>query len=112
MPKNPVNPIYVTATGNVPGYSGIFHQSDANGSFSRSIRVSGSLNNPLTLTGSFASNAGFMVMNTASVFITASNGQGYIGVDFHMSGQNHQIYPIQLSRVSASDGGDITVLYY
>ena len=94
---NPVNPVYVTTTGNVPGYSGIYHQQDANGSFSRAIRVTGSLNNPLTLTGSFANNAAFMVMNTASVFISASNGTPYVGADFHQPGQNHTVYPIQLS---------------
>ena len=104
MAFNPNNPTYT--------FQNAYHQQDANGSFSRTIRVSGSLNNPLTLTGSFANNAGFMVMNTASLFISASNGQGYVGADFHMPGQNHTIYPIQLSRVSASDGGDITVFYY
>jgi len=110
---NPVNPVYVNTSGNnVAGYSGVYHQSDANGSFSKTIRVTGSLNNPLTLTGSFANNAGFIVMNTASLNLSASNGTQYVGADFHMPGQNHTIYPIQLSYVSASAGGDITVLYY
>jgi hypothetical protein len=50
-------------------------------------------------------------MNTGSLFITASSGTGYFGADFHESGQNHQIFPISLRYVSASDGGDITILY-
>jgi hypothetical protein len=104
MPFNPLDPTY--------SFQNAYHQQDANGSFSRTVRVTATLNNPLTLTGSFANNAGFLIMNTGSIILSASNGQGYIGADFHEAGQNHQIFPIQLSRVSASDGGDITVLYY
>lgn len=101
---NPVNPTY--------SYQNAYHQADQNGSFSRTIRVTATQNNPLTLTGSFANNAGFLIMNTGSVILSGSNGQGYIGADFHEGGQNHGIFPIQLSSVSASAGGDITVLYY
>jgi len=113
MPANPVNPIYVNQDGtNVAGYNPIFHQQDSNGSYSRAIRVTATLNNPLTLTGSFANNAGFLIMNTGSVNLSALNGTQYVGMDFHEPNQNHQIFPIQLSYVSASAGGDITVLYY
>ena len=101
---NPINPIYT--------YQNAYHSQGQNGTFSRTVRVTATQNNPLTLTGSFANNAGFLVMNTGSVFISASNGQGYVAMDFHEPGQNHQIYPIQLSYVSASAAGDITVLYY
>jgi hypothetical protein len=87
-----------------------YHQGN-NAQFVRTIRVTGSLNNPLTLTGSYANNAAFMVMNTASVFISALNGTSYAGADFHTAGQNHQIYNIALSTVSASAAGDITILY-
>ena len=104
MPFNPNNPTYT--------FQNAYHTQDANGSFSRTVRVTATLNNPLTLTGSFANNAAFIIMNTGSVIISASNGTGYIGADFHEGGQNHQIFPIQLSYVSASAGGDITVLYY
>jgi hypothetical protein len=113
MPANPVNPIYVNQDGtNVTGYNPIYHQQDANGSYSRAVRVTASSNSTFLLTGSYANNAAFLIMNTGSVILSASNGQGYIGADFHEGGQNHQIFPIQLSRVSASDGGDMTVLYY
>lgn len=102
---NPVNPIY--------SYQNAYHSQGQNGvTFTRTVRVTATQNNPLTLTGSFAGNAGFLVMNTGSVFISASNGQGYVAHDFHEPGQNHPIYPIQLSYVSASAAGDITVLYY
>ena len=105
MAGNPVNPIY--------SYQNAYHSQGQNGvTFSRTVRVTATQNNPLTLTGSFANNAGFLLMNTGSVILSASNGQGYIGADFHEPGQNHSIYPIQLSWVSASAGGDITVLYY
>jgi hypothetical protein len=101
---NPVNPIY--------SYQNAYHSQVQQGTFSRTVRVTATLNNPLTLTGSFANNAAFLIMNTGSVIISASNGQGYIGADFHEPAQNHSIFPIQLSYVSASAGGDITVLYY
>jgi hypothetical protein len=104
MPFNPANPTY--------SFQNAYHQQDANGSFSKTVRVTATLNNPLTLTGSFANNAAFILMNTGSVILSASNGQGYIGADFHEAGQNHQIFPIQLSYVSASAGGDVTILYY
>jgi hypothetical protein len=104
MPFNPLDPTY--------SFQNAYHQQDANGSFSKTVRVTATTNNPLTLTGSFANNAAFIIMNTGSVIITGSNGTGYIGADFHEGGQNHQIFPIQLSYVSASAGGDITILYY
>jgi hypothetical protein len=103
--SNPVNPIY--------SYQNAYHSQGQNGvTFTRTIRVTATQNNPLTLTGSFANNAGFLVMNTGSIAISASNGQGYNAVDFHEPNQNHTIFPIQLSYVSASAAGDITVLYY
>lgn len=82
-----------------------------NATFTRTVRVTATTNNPFILTGSNANNAGFLIMNTGSVFLTASNGTAYVGVDFHELGQNHQIFPISLRYVSASDGGDITILY-
>jgi len=100
MPFNPANPTYT--------FQNAYHTQDANGSFSRTVRVSATLNNPLTLTGSFANNAGFLVMNNASIAISASNGGNYIASNFTTG----NIYPIQLSYVSASATGDITVLYY
>ena len=104
MPFNPLDPTY--------SFQNAYHQQDANGSFSKTVRVTATTNNPLTLTGSFANNAAFIIMNTGSVIFSGSNGTGYIGADFHEGGQNHMIFPIQLSYVSASAGGDITVLYY
>jgi glutaredoxin-related protein len=87
-----------------------YHQPNAT-TFTRTIRVTATTNNPLTLTGSYANNTGFLIMNTGSVILSASNGTGYIGADFHETNQNHQIFSIGLSYVSASAGGDITVLY-
>jgi len=87
-----------------------YHQPNVN-AFIRTVRVTATTNNPLTLTGSFADNAGFLIMNTGSVILSASNGTGYIGADFHEPNQNHQVFNIGLSYVSASAGGDITVLY-
>lgn len=87
-----------------------YHQGKA-AQYVRTIRVTSTQNNPLTLTGSFANNAGFLVMNTGSLTISASNGQGYNAIDFHEPGQNHMIFPIALSYVSASAAGDITILY-
>jgi hypothetical protein len=101
---NPVNPIY--------SYQNAYHSQVQQGTFSRTIRVTATQNNPLTLTGSFANNAAFIVMNTGSIAISASNGQGYNANVFHPANQNHTIYPIQLSYVSASAAGDVTVLYY
>jgi len=97
---NPVNPIY--------SYQNAYHQADQNGSFSRTVRVTATLNNPLTLTGSFANNAAFMVINNATVSITASNAVSYVASNFTTG----QIYPIQVSYISASAAGDISVLYY
>ena len=101
---NPVNPTY--------SYQNAYHTQAPLGTFTRTVRVTATTNNPLTLTGSFANNAAFLIMNTGSVILSGSNGTGYIGADFHEPAQNHSIFPIQLSYVSASAGGDITVLYY
>ena len=79
--------------------------------YTRTVRVTATLNNPLTLTGSYANNTGFLVMNTGSIVISSSNGTGYVAVDFHEPSQNHTIFPIALSYVSASNAGDMTVLY-
>ncbi len=87
-----------------------YHQSSA-AQYVRTVRVTATTNNPLTLTGSFANNAGFLIMNTGSLVISSSNGTGYVAVDFHESNQNHQIFNIGLSYVSASAQGDMTVLY-
>jgi len=87
-----------------------YHQPNA-ATYTRTVRVTATTNNPLTLTGSFANNAGFLIMNTASVFLSASNGTQYVSTNFHAPGQNHQIFNIGLSYVSASAGGDITILY-
>jgi hypothetical protein len=104
MPFNPTESTYT--------FQNAYHTQVQQGTFSRTVRVTATLNNPLTLTGSFANNAAFIVMNTGSVVISASNGQGYGAIDFHEPGQNHTILPIQLSSVSASAAGDITILYY
>jgi hypothetical protein len=80
--------------------------------YSRTVRVTGSLNNPLTLTGSYANNAGFIIMNTGSVYLTAKDGTQYVSTNFHQPSTNHQVFNIALSYVSASAGGDITILYY
>lgn len=80
--------------------------------YNKTVRVTASTNNPLTLTGSYANNAGFLIMNTASVSLTASNGTQYVGTDFHEPSETHQVFSIGLSYVSASASGDITVLYY
>jgi hypothetical protein len=79
--------------------------------FTRTVRVTATSNNPLRLTGSYANNSAFIIMNTGSVYMSASSGTTYTGIDFHEPGQNHQIFPISLRYVSASDGGDITILY-
>lgn len=87
-----------------------FHQPGA--LYNRAVRVTATTNNPLTLTGSYAGNAAFLIMNTGSVYLYSKEGTQYVGVDFHEPGQNHQIFPIELSYVSASAGGDVTVLYH
>jgi hypothetical protein len=80
--------------------------------FSRTIRVTSSTNNPLTLTGSYANNAGFIVFNTGSLLIRDTSGTIYSGGDFHSTNTTHTVYTIALSYVSASlGGGDIVVLY-
>ena len=103
MPKNPVSGPYSAPASR-------YHQ-QSSAQYVRSIRVTATQNNPFTLTGSFANNAAFVVMNTGSIVISASNGQGYVASQFHEAGQNHQIFPIALSYVSASGTGDITILY-
>ena len=88
-----------------------YHETRDAAQYTRTIRVTATLNNPLTLTGSYANNAGFMVFNTSSIVISSSNGQGFVASNFHEANTAHQIYPIALSYVSASSGGDIAVLY-
>ncbi len=103
MPKNPVSGPYSAPASR-------YHQGRG-AEYVRTIRVTATQNNPFTLTGSFANNTGFLVMNTGSLVISSSNGQGYVAMDFHEPGQNHTIFPIALSYVSASNAGDITILY-
>ena len=79
--------------------------------FNRVIRVTASTNNPFTLTGSYSNNSGFLIMNTASLSINTKDGTSFNGSDFHEPNQNHQIFPIGLSYVSASGTGDIAILY-
>jgi hypothetical protein len=100
---NPVQPLY-----NLPATP--YHQDNA-AQYTRAIRVTGSLNNPLTLTGSYANNSGFMVSNTSSILIITTNGTTYNANAFHAPGMPHQVYSFGLSYVSASAGGEITVLY-
>ena len=88
-----------------------YNSSKINATYSRTVRVTATANNPFNATGSFLNPAAFIIMNTGSLYISASNGTGYVGADFHEPGQNHQIFPISLRYVSASDGGDITILY-
>lgn len=95
---NPISGPYTVA-------SVAYHQPNA-ATFTRAIRVTATTNNPLTLTGSYANNAGFMVIS-GSAAISASNGQGYSGADF----TSKQIFPMSLLYVSASGTGDVTVLY-
>lgn len=100
--STPVQPPY-----NYPATT--YHQDSP--TFMRTVRVTGSLNNPLTLTGSYANNAAFMVMNTASIIIDLQGGARYVAMDFHTAGVNHQLYPVPLSYVSASGTGDMLVFY-
>jgi hypothetical protein len=104
--SNPISGPY-----NAPAVNFTTANANTTAEYIRTVRVTGSLNNPLTLTGSFANNSGFIVMNTGSIVLSSSNGTGYVAVDFHEAGQNHQIFNIGLSYVSASAAGDITVLY-
>ena len=96
---NPVNPIY--------SYQNAYHTQGQNGTFSRTVRVTATLNNPLTLTGSFANNAAFMITREDSYAITASNA-----VPIQSTLNTGQIYPIQISYISCSNSGEINVLYY
>jgi hypothetical protein len=48
---------------------------------------------------------------TGPTGITGPNGTGFTAVDFHESGQNHLVFPIALSYVSASAAGEIAILY-
>lgn len=104
MSFNPINSTY--------SFENAYHQQDQNGSFSKTVRVTATTNNPLTLTGSYANNAGFLIMNTSSISILTSNGTVYAGSNFYEAGQANAIFPIQLSYVSASATGDVTILYY
>jgi hypothetical protein len=96
---------------NAPAVNFTTANANTTAEYIRTVRVTATLNNPLTLTGSYANNSGFLVMNTGSIVLSSSNGTGYVAVDFHEAGQNHTIFPSALSYVSASVAGDITVLY-
>ena len=80
--------------------------------YSRTIQVSGSINNPLTLTGSYANNAGFIITQPGSVAMRfVGSSQTFTSGQFHEPGAAHTIYPIALSYVSASNTGSILILY-
>ena len=80
--------------------------------YSRTVRVTGSLNNPLTLTGSYANNSGFIVLQPGSLALTFNGHSGsFTAGQFHQAGAAHVIYPIQLTYVSASITGSVLVLY-
>ena len=91
--------------------SSAYYSATPTATFTRIIKVNATTNNPFTLTGSYANNAGFLIMNTGSIVISSSNGTGFTDVDFHESSQNHPIFPIALSYVSASAQGEIAILY-
>jgi hypothetical protein len=87
-----------------------YHSSPAQ--YSRVIQVSGSINNPLTLTGSYANNVGFIIIQPGSVAMKfAGSNQTFNSGQFHEVGAAHTIYPISLTYVSASNTGSILVLY-
>ena len=88
-----------------------YYSATPTATFTRVIKVNATTNNPFTLTGSYANNAGFLILNSGSIAISSSNGTGFTAVDFHESGQNHLVFPIALSYVSASAAGEIAILY-
>jgi hypothetical protein len=104
MAANPISGPYILPT------TFTYHQ-DKPSIYSRMVSVTGSVNNPLTLTGSYANNAGFMIMNTASVVLSDSDGTRFSESGFHTSNNNHTIYPIAITYVSCSAGGHTIVLY-
>ena len=80
--------------------------------YTRTIQVSGSMNNPLTLTGSYANNSGFIVIQPGSVALKfVGSNQTFTSGQFHEAGAAHTIYPIALSYVSASLTGSVLILY-
>jgi hypothetical protein len=78
----------------------------------RVVFVNNNTNNPLTLTGSFANNSGFIVLQPGSLALTFNGYSGsFTSGQFHEMGGSHVIYPIQLTYVSASNTGSVLVLY-
>lgn len=78
----------------------------------RVVFVNNNINNPLTLTGSFANNSGFIVLQPGSVALTFNGySSSFTSGQFHEMGSSHVIYPIQLTYVSASNTGSVLVLY-
>lgn len=101
---NPIQPTYT--------FQNAYHDASRQATYSRVVQVSGSLNNPLTLTGSFANNAGFIITQPGSVLLRfAGDAVPFFSGQFHEIGAAHVIYPIGLSYVSASNTGSILVLY-
>lgn len=80
--------------------------------YTRTVQVSGSINNPLTLTGSYANNSGFIIIQPGSVALKfVGSPQTFTSGQFHEVGAAHVIYPIALSYVSASNTGSVLILY-
>lgn len=103
------NPISGPYTG-VPATT--YNQPATTAAYGRVVQVSGSLNNPLTLTGSYANNAGFIILQPGSVALQfPGSAQTFTSGQFHEMGAAHVIYPIELTYVSASNTGSVLVLY-
>jgi hypothetical protein len=81
--------------------------------YSRVVHVTGSLNNPLTLTGSYEGNTGFIILQPGSVALTfaGSTAGTFTSGQFHEIGGAHTIYELPLLYVSASNTGSLLVLY-
>ena len=78
----------------------------------RVVFVNNNTNNPLTLTGSYANNSGFIILQPSSLALTFNGHSGsFTAGQFHQAGAAHVIYPIQLTYVSASNTGSVLVLY-
>jgi hypothetical protein len=78
----------------------------------RVVFVNANTNNPLTLTGSYANNSGFIVLQPGSIAMQFNGYSGsFTSGQFHEMGAAHVIYPIQLAYVSASNTGSMLVLY-
>ena len=102
---NPINPTYT--------FQNAYHSTMPTAPYGRVVQVSGSINNPLTLTGSYANNAGFIIVQPGSVALQfpGSTAQTFTSGQFHEMGGAHVIYPISLTYVSASNTGSVLVLY-